>query len=550
MNRLFTLISIIFLFFFVSQIQAQDTFTRTEIINTLTYEANGFGGIVGGVDFDNDGKKEIYLCNTNTIDDPPSVLIPRLYKFELNGTTWEKVWSTEAPIPLQNTWPALTWGDLDKDGKPEIIWMPVNNTDPSTNPNPARIFIYEYPGDGSDNMGVDDGFGGFEPNAKQTITSLDNQNIRPCRAMIADIDNDGTDEIIFTDRAGGSAADYHIGIWSISDVPDNGGGLEAWTEEFSGVGDPYISGIGNNWDVNVINNYAYLISSDAAGSIFPVKFDQGNYSSLTPQSNMIGTLNSFKGSQVVDLDENSVKEMVVGTMFGSQVYLLQPSADTLIQTLIADFASFGVGRIQGSAYGDLDSDGKMDLVFGCRNGTADLKKTILRLEFQGGDITNPANYIASAIDSIDYSGSGGGEFGVISVANYDSDTDDEVIFTEEYPRGSSPDGSKPVYMLNRAVTSVELETDVVPAQFYVDQNYPNPFNPSTQIKFGITEAANIDLRIYDALGREVAVLVNNEFLSAGSYNTKFNASNLASGIYIYRLTAGANTVSRKMQLLK
>ncbi len=550
MNRLFALLTV-FLSFFLINTQAQDTFTRTEIINTIDYEAESFGGIVGGVDFDNDGKKEIYLCNTQTLDDPlSSAQIPRLYKFELNGTTWEKVWSTEAPIPLQNTWPALTWGDLDKDGKPELIWFPVNSIDASLNPNPARILIYEYPGDGTDNMGVDDGFGGFEPNAQQTITLLDGQNIRPCKAMVVDIDNDGIDEIIFSDRAGGSAANYHIGIWSVSDVPDNGGGLEDWTEEFSGVGDPNLSGIGNNWDVIVLNNYAYLFGSDAAGSIFPVKFDQDSYSSLNPQRNMINLQNSFKGSQVADIDGDGTKEIVVATMFGSKVYLLQPDADTLKQSLIADFAPFGVGRMQGCAQGDLDSDGKIDFVFGCRNGTVDLTKTIVRLEYQDGDITDPANYIPSVLDSISYSGSGGGEFGVISVANYDNESDDEIIFTEEYPRGSSPDGPKPVYLLNRTVTSVGQETDVVPSQFYVDQNYPNPFNPSTQIKFGITEAANIDLRVYDALGKEVAVLISNQFMGAGSYNVKFDASNLASGTYVYRMTAGANTISKKMQLLK
>ena len=100
------------------------------------------------------------------------------------------------------------------------------------------------------------------------------------------------------------------------------------------------------------------------------------------------------------------------------------------------------------------------------------------------------------------------------------------------------------------IVSVEREVGGAPENFSLSQNYPNPFNPSTQIKFGISEASNVDLRVYDVLGREVAVLVNNEYLSAGSYITKFNASNLASGIYVYRLTAGANTVSRKMQLLK
>ena len=124
MNRLLTSVTIL-MFLFISQIQAQELFTRAEIINTLTYEANGFGGIVGNVDFDLDGKKEIYFCNTNTIDILPLALIPRLYKFEFNGTIWEKVWSAEAPIPLQNTWPALTWGDLDNDSKPELIWMPL-----------------------------------------------------------------------------------------------------------------------------------------------------------------------------------------------------------------------------------------------------------------------------------------------------------------------------------------------------------------------------------------------------------------------------------------
>jgi hypothetical protein len=203
MNRLLVFL-IAILSFFIINIQAQDAFTRTEIINTLTYEANGFGGIVGNVDFDLDGKKEIYLCNTNSIDTPPEVLIPRLYKFEFNGTIWEKVWSTEAPIPLQNTWPALTWGDLDNDSKPELIWLPVNNLEAALNPNPARILIYEYPGDGSDNMGVSDGFGGFEPNAKQTVVSVDMINIRPCRAVVSDLDSDGKQEIIFTDRAGSS----------------------------------------------------------------------------------------------------------------------------------------------------------------------------------------------------------------------------------------------------------------------------------------------------------------------------------------------------------
>jgi len=157
----------------------------------------------------------------------------------------------------------------------------------------------------------------------------------------------------------------------------------------------------------------------------------------------------------------------------------------------------------------------------------------------------------SIIDSAYWSKNG--DMDVICVANIDGDPEDEVIYTQGYSRGNANDDPMPIIVLDlqhTPVVSVEKENDVVPAQFFLDQNYPNPFNPATEIKFGITESANVDLRIYDALGKEVAVLINNEFMNAGSYNVKFDASKLASGNYIYRMTAGANTVSKKMQLLK
>ncbi len=94
------------------------------------------------------------------------------------------------------------------------------------------------------------------------------------------------------------------------------------------------------------------------------------------------------------------------------------------------------------------------------------------------------------------------------------------------------------------------EVSVVPTQFYVDQNYPNPFNPSTSIRFGLPQASAVDLRIYNILGQEVAVLINGQNLSAGTYNYSFDASKLSSGTYIYRLQSGNNVVSKKMMLIK
>lgn len=85
--------------------------------------------------------------------------------------------------------------------------------------------------------------------------------------------------------------------------------------------------------------------------------------------------------------------------------------------------------------------------------------------------------------------------------------------------------------------------------FELSQNYPNPFNPVTNIKYSIANNANVKLVVFDMLGREVATLVNGS-QNAGSYEVAFDASNLSSGIYVYTLTAGNFSSSKKLTLLK
>ncbi len=89
----------------------------------------------------------------------------------------------------------------------------------------------------------------------------------------------------------------------------------------------------------------------------------------------------------------------------------------------------------------------------------------------------------------------------------------------------------------------------IPKEFALKQNFPNPFNPSTMIRYSLPENTRVRLVIYDILGKQVAELVNREE-AAGNYEVKFDGSNLASGIYFYRLTTDKFTKINKMMLLK
>jgi hypothetical protein len=102
------------------------------------------------------------------------------------------------------------------------------------------------------------------------------------------------------------------------------------------------------------------------------------------------------------------------------------------------------------------------------------------------------------------------------------------------------------------VTGVVTETEdfkVSPKTFELKQNYPNPFNPTTTISYQLPVASFTSLKVFDVMGNEVASLVN-EIRPAGTYQISFNAQNLPSGVYIYRLNSGSVIESKKMMLLK
>jgi len=99
------------------------------------------------------------------------------------------------------------------------------------------------------------------------------------------------------------------------------------------------------------------------------------------------------------------------------------------------------------------------------------------------------------------------------------------------------------------ITQVSVEKEQLPNQYQLFQNYPNPFNPTTTFSFALPTESFVSLKVFDIMGREVAIIVSEE-LSAGTYSRQWNAANLSSGIYFYRLHTGAFIETKKLILLK
>lgn len=105
------------------------------------------------------------------------------------------------------------------------------------------------------------------------------------------------------------------------------------------------------------------------------------------------------------------------------------------------------------------------------------------------------------------------------------------------------------YIYYEDVVVIVEDNEIIPIVYKLEQNYPNPFNPSTIIKFAVPERIPVLIKIYDILGAEVLTLVNEE-LDVGWYERTFNASQMATGIYIYRMCAGNYVNTKKMVMIK
>jgi len=124
----------------------------------------------------------------------------------------------------------------------------------------------------------------------------------------------------------------------------------------------------------------------------------------------------------------------------------------------------------------------------------------------------------------------------------------DMTFTD-YRNGWAVGKNGVILKYNSSLINILNTGNFTPGNFTLYQNYPNPFNPVTNLGFGISKSGFVTLKVYDVLGNEVAVLVN-ENKAPGYYNIQFDGSNLSSGVYYYRLESSGFVQTKRMMLLK
>ncbi len=267
---------------------------------------------------------------------------------------------------------------------------------------------------------------------------------------------------------------------------------------------------------------------------------------FTFAASQLDTFNLVQASApcLADLDNDGDLDLLVGNSSGRLFYYRNtPSGGNFNYTLISNnFAGVNVGNDAAPSLGDLDGDGDLDLLVGNRLGKIYFYRNT-------GTISSPDFTFVTA----NYSGINAFQNSVPFIVDINNDTDPDLFL------GNIKGGL--YYYENWDVFGIQQTGSEIPESFMLYQNYPNPFNPVTKIKFdvkskGKSEKAKINISVYNTLGKKVAEIFNGE-LSSGTYEADFDASNLPSGVYFYRmaihsdrLTADIYSESKKMILLK
>lgn len=508
-----------------------------------------------GFDLDQDGNLEfIFLADHSNPNGPSGYGWSdghSVYVYEWNGSSFEKMWSW-ADTTLKTggaSFPTMAVTDLDGDGNQEIVLGIPSGTDWPA-PDVSPTVIYIFEFDS--NGGPD------EPTASWTANSAPGSNTRPAGMAAGDIDGDGVNEVAVGFRAFSTAlTNDALMIFSI-DGGFNGPFTQFKVEMIDTTGD-----WGSVYAVDVTdldndgNKEAYFSTDnhtvyEASGA--------DTYTLSFVESPTIGPW-TIQATAEGDIDGDGKNELVFGKTNGTLGlwYNITDVAST-DSTNEAAVTVVAPGGCRGLTIGDYDNDGNTDIFMGGNYGA-----DVWRVEYKGsGAITDSSSYTyeqvyqdttyGQRVYSVSFPGDNIGvkQGGSTSTDMNGNGKPELVIAIED---GDTTITNFLVMLEGDGVVGVEIDPSAQVLQTYtLEQNYPNPFNPETVISFSLTKPEVVKLEVYDLLGQKVRTLVN-DYTNAGTHSVNWNGltddgKQATSGTYIYRLKAKDHQITRKMTLLR
>ncbi len=255
---------------------------------------------------------------------------------------------------------------------------------------------------------------------------------------------------------------------------------------------------------------------------------------FTYQSSQLDTMNLSQSSApcLADLDNDGDLDILVGNSGGRLTYYrnIGSASSFNYQFITNNYFNIFTGNDASPTLGDLDNDGDLDLLIGCRTGVIQ--------QYRNDGTQSAPNFVQVTANFL---GINVYQSSAPHIVDINNDGDMDMIL------GNTKGGL--YYYENWDVFGIQQIGNEIPSQFNLHQNYPNPFNPVTNIKFQIPNEAFVKLTVFDILGREVTTLVNGK-LKAGVYQADWNAANNPSGVYFYTLESVSFTSTRKMILVK
>ncbi len=541
------------LILFAAPAQSQHQFAP--VWRTVPWDSGGlypnsivWSMVASGLDLDRDSKKEFLVTSAWS-----GIYHNSVYLYEAAGNNnYELIWSYSF-YPYTNDYSAVTVGDLDGNGRQEILCLidPYDSTY-------HGFYVFEW--NGSDN-----GFPAV-PTATWNL-NLPGAFDEGTAIIAADCDNDSRDEVAVSLIERFSIPKSRFMIFSLA------------------VGSTFTNPV---WNIEYTDTttFAYVgyalqatdLDRDGRKEIVAVGWDWLHIALYENTGSPDGFVRAASIAQIdttidfsnmgfveANFDNNSTNELYIGTATGRVYVMTNPGDVSLITrtnfTLLGQYNP--LRGIAGATKGDMDGNGIPELYLAGRYHEA-----VFQWKYTSGPVTSPQSYARALVyqdDTTDQRTPGSDQGWLrpskVAVGDFDSDgRADIVIASASFAR------DKPILMVIEQIPTDIAEAQAVPLRFGLRGNYPNPFsargarlpdgqgsalggNPATRIRFEIPGPGFVTLKVYDAAGREVTSLVNDQ-MQAGSYDVGWNAKGLSSGVYFGRLQWRDRVDIRKFMLVR